>query len=302
MNFSFYYKSLSIGFKWLPWLIIPIANSCMPKPLDLDVQPASAKLVISSQVISNNIIGVSVSRSFSALEGSGTPSEDKIKNLLVENAEVIISNGESKYVLQAAAGVPGFYFSSTIPLTEGHVYNLSVKDHATQQGVQAQSTLLPRVEMDSVYFSTQRLFDDTLVSVHLSFEDPQGVENWYVLSFSGLNRDTSKTPRDVSPSLLNLNSQSKRGYILLSDKSFGGTTYSGKHLLPAISLGDTVGFLFSNITEGYYKFLSANSSASGNTLGSVLNEPFNYPTNVQGGYGYFSTYRSNIFIEVIAAK
>jgi hypothetical protein len=41
---------------------------CVPKPIDIDVKAADPKLVLASQVIPNQIMIVSLTRSFSALK------------------------------------------------------------------------------------------------------------------------------------------------------------------------------------------------------------------------------------------
>ena len=54
------------------------------------------------------------------------------------------------------------------------------------------------------------------------------------------------------------------------------------------SKGDVLIVTISSISEGYYNYLEAEERA-GNLISSFISEPVSYPTNVDGGYGYFST-------------
>ena len=75
--------------------------------------------------------------------------------------------------------------------------------------------------------------------------------------------------------------------------NFNGKTFEGSVDLSYYEpqyAQDTMVVSLSNISEGYYRYLSLRQKVSTNILGLIFGEPINYPTNVQGGLGYFSTH------------
>ena len=54
----------------------------------------------------------------------------------------------------------------------------------------------------------------------------------------------------------------------------------------------------SNISPEYYKYLSIRNDNRYNLAG-FASEPLNYPTNVQGGYGYFNLHVPDVRIFVM---
>ncbi|HEX8549775.1 MAG TPA: DUF4249 family protein, partial [Cytophagaceae bacterium] len=112
-----------------------------------------------------------------------------------------------------------------------------------------------------------------------------------------IDKDSSKTLEEIYAQPFRRNPRSKKGYIVLSDEAFNGQTYSGKHILNQIFPGDSLVFSFANISEGYYKFLKAGPSGSQDILTTSLSEPFNYPTNIEGGYGFFNVCNPHVFVK-----
>ena len=80
---------------------------------------------------------------------------------------------------------------------------------------------------------------------------------------------------------------------LISDKEFGGGTYSADFLLEDVMSNDSVAVTLSNISEEYYRYLGLREK-SNNWFSQVTSEPINYPSNIVGGYGFFSTHHPDI--------
>jgi hypothetical protein len=77
---------------------------------------------------------------------------------------------------------------------------------------------------------------------------------------------------------------------LTDDTDFDGNVYqdSFKTLFRSFSSGDSISVMLSSVNEDYYKFLKLRNDRF--RFSEFSSEPFNYPTNVQGGYGFFNLY------------
>ena len=67
-------------------------------------------------------------------------------------------------------------------------------------------------------------------------------------------------------------------------------TVSLESVLPTDSLVMTL----SNINEDYFNFLSLRKRSQ-NLFTEIVNEPINYPTNVENGLGFFNTHFPDIY-------
>jgi len=272
----------------LPALFIALW-SCLPEPLETEVEQAESKLVISSQVIPGNFILITVSRSFSALEGSyGVDlDEDDLDQFLVKNARVVLNYANRTDTLFTTPDAPGVYLSLLRLEDENESFELHVYDSLTKESVTASSTMLNRVSLNSAEIKREPIeaFDDTLHKLNLIFTDPPE-DNWYVLNVFD--------PGAIGQSDFSFGNNEGSVYTqLITDKAYEGSEIEIKAEIIGFELKDTAVVMFSNISEEYFRFLDARARG-GNIISSVTGEPINHPTNVQGGYGYFNTHNPSI--------
>lgn len=267
--------------------------NCRPKSIDIDLPQAEKKLVISSQVIPGSIMVVTVSRSldtrgFNIDEDS--LSQNVLNQLLVDSGTVTISYNGISDTLFSAPGVPGVFLSVTTPQILNTTYNLYAKDYNTGMEVTASAFMLPQVVLNnaSAIKDTSGEFDVTTVSY--DFTDPQGEDNWYMVNFYA-QKDSSSVGGGFN---LNENDNVLKETIILTDKDFSTANYSDTYLLRDWNQ-DTIAVSISNISKGYYDYLSARLR-SGGLFTSITREPVNHPTNIIGGYGFFTTHKPSIKI------
>ena len=268
-------------------------TSCTPKPLEIDLPQAEQKLVIASQVIPGNPMVVTVSRStdtrgFNVDEDDLT--QDVLDQLLVDSGLVTISYNGFTDTLFRTPGVPGFYVSLFTPRILNTNYTLYVKDYNTGMEVTSSAFMLPEVPLDTAFAKrdSSALFSTTKITY--SFSDPQGEDNWYMVNFYA-RRDSASTS---SGGDINDNSQFVQETAILKDKNFSSSVITASQTVTNWDQ-DTVFVSISNISEGYYDYLNARIRA-GSLFTSLAREPVNYPTNVNGGYGYFTTHIPSIRI------
>lgn len=272
--------------------------SCLPENLETDVEDAESKLVVSSQIIPNNIMVVTVTRSFSALEGSfgSDIDEEDLDKFLVKNALVVLSYGDRSDTLFTNEDAPGVYFSLFELQGEGQEFDLFVYDSTQQESVTSHSTMLPRVDIDAI--SIQRMETNLDVVHHLkySFTDPEEKENWYVLNI--FNPDSIDGGLGENFSFEGDNSVYS---ALISDQLYENSNITVTDEIIGFDFGDTVAVMLSNISEDYFRFLNARKRG-GNIVSSLTGEPINHPTNIEGGYGYFNTHNPSITQAIVEKK
>jgi len=265
--------------------------SCRPKPIDIDLEQAPVKLVISSQVVPNALTLITVSKSFGALENAGVNDKDTTQNtfidqLMVKDAKVSISYNNVKDDLIKIPDAPGIYASLTTPHLVNTEYTLNVYDPETGMSVSAKATMLKTIPFDSLRAVRGEGKDSNNVVVHLDFTDPPNEINWYLINFYSVGDDTTQ-----QGSLFEKQSASEIS-VLLSDDSFEESHVSGKKIMYSWP-NDTLFASISNISQGYYDYLMARKK-SGGIVSSMLSEPISYPSNVEGGYGFFTTHFPDI--------
>ena len=279
--------------RFFPILFLLAAlSSCRPDPIDIDVKPAAEKLVIASQVLPNSIMVVGLTRSFSPLDPGGnedTLQNDFLDRILVPDAIVTVthpSGTDTLYML-----TPGIYASLNVLLVDYGTYTIHAKDPATGEEVSATTELLPRVYFDSIQPYKQLIAGDSIPFVHFEMTDYGAASDYYVVCYYRKSQDTSA---------FDLNNYFSRGtnelnsFDLITDTDFdqSGKISRNTQLIDT-SPTDTIAVTVSHITKGYYEFLSAYKRSS-SLFNQLSGEPINYPTNVQGGYGYFNTHFPDI--------
>lgn len=268
--------------------------SCIPEEVLIEVTPAEPQIVISSQILPGDIMVVFVTRSFSALEGNeNTLSDDFLDKIVVENADVTLTfNGQTE-TLDPIEDVSGIYVSD-IGLNFGDSkIRLDVTDPQTGQQVHATTMALPRITPDSVAFLEEIVGNDTTHSIYYSFTDPPATDNWFVLNTfdpRGFVDGVSNNPLSF------LGGDNGTFYEeLISDQQFDEPVFEKTIKLENPIQSDTIAFLFSNISEGYFRFLDSRQRTGG-IISSATSEPINHPTNVVGGLGYFNAQNPSIKI------
>jgi len=271
-------------------ILINVLLGCVPKPIDIDVKAADPKLVLASQVIPNQIMIVSLTRSFSALEGQGIQDSDSLNNdfldkILVKDAFVTVTyfgNVDTLFMIS-----PGVYASiNTLQYSYG-TYTLYARDPQTGEEINATTQLIPQVQFDTIYPIVIKNPGDTVIKVNYTFHDDPSSENYYVVNY--IRKTNSSSPVDINQVF----SQGKNGIIkefeLLDDNSFTNSVFTASKELQEATPHDSIAVMLSHISKGYFEYLNA-FKKSGAIINQLTGEPINYPTNVNNGYGYFNAY------------
>ncbi len=136
------------------YLLTVALTSCQPKPLKVDLEQAETKLVISSQLIPNSVMIVTVSKSFAALDQTNekdtTGGDDLLNQILVSNAQVTITYDGIEEPLFAIPNLNGFYASINVPQKLNVEYKLKVYDPETNLQITSTETMLKQIPFDSV--------------------------------------------------------------------------------------------------------------------------------------------------------
>lgn len=265
--------------------------ACIPDTIDIDVTPADPQLCVASMVLGNNGIVIGLTRSYSPLESSpdeDTLSNDLVAQILVSGATVTISYGNQTDTLYEIT--PGIYSNLLTPIIEGETYTLRAHDPLMNLDIWAATIMRPEVALDTVYPRIQRNPTDTLVYFHIKLTDNTAAENYYVVNF--IKKVQGDSVFDINSIFAAGSNEVLTEFELYDDRAFdNGVIEKDIHVWSA-GQTDTVAVSVSEISKGYYEFLTAMKRSS-SVFNQLTGEPITYPTNVNGGYGYFTMHRTN---------
>jgi hypothetical protein len=271
----------------LPGLFIAMAlTACIPDPLEVSGIPkVKPQIVVSTQIVPDQALVVLLTKTFGALEASDdSDPEQLLRQIAVTDAVVVLAGPDGRDTLQALGN--GVYGHIVLPLKEGEEYSLYVKSE-TMGEVSATTKVKPRITFDDIkaqlYFAG---FDDTLAQITYRFTDPPE-KNWYMLNVQHVEQER------LAENILNPRVFTR----VMADNDFNGGQYHETfRVFPRdFKPGDTIAVFLSNISEEYYRFVKLRLDNRFSFV-EFLGEPINYPSNVEGGKGFFNLYVPDIRI------
>ena len=280
--------SLVRGGRPLLVLILAVLGGCIPDPLPVDDMPQlPTKMVIGSQVIPGQGLAVYVTRSISALEaGWGSELEPLLQQIAVTDATVTLAYDDQVDTLTHQGY--GVYVGASDAVVAGNTYSLNVK--SPTWGEVTSTTLAPRqVFFQSVDASLYLTGFDSLAQVRYSLFDPPE-PNWYMINVQKISA-TTPVDRYLNPRVFTR---------LIKDTGFNGQRFEEEFrvVFQNYTAGDSVLVTLSSIGEDYFQYLTLRND-SRYSLASFASEPLNFPSNVQGGYGYFNLHVPDIRVFVL---
>ena len=260
--------------------VFSLLISCLPEPLAIDGLPVvKPEIVVSTQIVPDRSLVVLLTKTFGALEGSDdSDPEELLRQIAVDDAIVVIIGGKRTDTLVNVGY--GFYGDVIIPFEVGEEYSLYVKSETLGE-ITATTTVKEQIRFEDISAGLwMNGFGDTLAQVTHAFLDPPG-KNWYMLNVQEVERE------DIVENLLNPNAFMR----LHDDVEFEGHELTETfHVFPRdYNPGDTIAVSLSNISSDYYDFLKLRVD-NRFSLVQYLSEPVNYPSNINGGKGFFNLY------------
>lgn len=278
---KFFYSTLAIS--------SVMFTSCLPDSLPVDDIPQlKPKIVVSSQILPDQSVVIFLTKSVGALDASDSSDpEELLQQIAINDAVVIIYNDELSDTLTFIGN--GLYSGNSIDFQEEETYWLKVES-PSMGSVSSSTEVKTQVLFESV---EGRIYDngyDTLADIEYSFVDPPG-KNYYMVNvqryYSELEVEDLLNPRIFTH--------------LETDTGFDGQlryneilVFGGRDFFP----GDTVGVFLSNISQPYYDFIEVRLDSRFN-FADFLGEPANYPTNINGGLGFFNLHIPDVRILVL---
>lgn len=266
-------------------VVLLLTHSCKPEPIDLIVAQNPQKLAVSSQLINSSLLGVSISKTFNALQVNNSGIDSNGFNfdtsLLVSNAQIFLKN--NNYSVQLVEIEKGIYGSETAIINDFSNYQLEVIIDG-KLALTAESKKLVKTNFDSVFVYKHK--NSSEVKVYYSLTDNMAEQNYYVVNYfiKSKKYDISlqPTPEIIAKRMLEQNIS----FDLLTDSDFNNGKYQVEKLVTSNHPSDTFAISVSNIGKGYYDFLIAQKRA-GTLFNQLRGEVINFPTNIKNGYGYF---------------
>lgn len=273
----------------LAMMIIALAvAACLPEPLPVgDIPTLQPKIVVSSQIVPEQGLVVLITKSIGALDaGRDSDPEALLAQIVINNAKVTLQSNDQIDTLVNLGD--GLYGGLTFDLAAGATYTLHVVTDSLGE-VTASSQVKQQVPFQSANASVYSNGYDSLASIDYSLNDPTG-KNYYMVNVQRFSR-TQDVNSLLSPRIFTR---------LTEDTNFEGKYFQEefKVFFQDYSVGDTVAVFLSNINKDYYDFMKLRNDNRYN-LADFASEPINYPTNVEGGYGFFNLYVPDVRLFVL---
>jgi hypothetical protein len=272
------WRHLKIRYSALMFTLV--VCSCLPDPLDVDGIPVvKPQIVVSTQIIPDQSLIVLLTKTFGALDASDeSDPETLLKQIAIVDAVVTIEGPEGIYELESLDN--GLYGGLIIPFEEGRDYTLHVVSPSLGE-VSATTTVKRLVSFDDI--KAELIFngyDDTLAQITYRLKDT-AEKNWYMLNVQQIQRS------ELLDNLLNPRAFTR----LVDDHDFNGEEFQETfRVFPRDFIpGDTIAISLSNISKDYYDFIDLRLENRFSFV-EYLSEPVNYPSNVNGGKGFFNLY------------
>lgn len=282
-------KNMNLKFGLFSLIIGLLLAACAPEPLEIVVPPLESKVVVFSQIIPEVGTVVLLTRSFGALDfnedNGDTLTNDFLNQLLVSGAQVVLRYRDFTDTLEEVEAGTGIYAAFETGYFPNEDYTLDIQT-AEGETLTATSRMLPVVPFETISPTIDPNGGDTIVRVDYSFVDPPG-DNWYMINFY-TNGEPQNDEFDIN-SYFQSGSTLLKKTRLLSDAVFDSALHEGSVKLHNIRTNDSLVVTISNINEAYYRFLDLRKNSS-NFFTELTKEPVNYPTNVDGGLGFFNTH------------
>lgn len=273
-------------------LCLVVFTQCRPKPLDVNLPPYEPKVVVASQVLPGEIMFIGLTRSFTVLSQAGSngggDSAD-FANVLVDSALVTVEH--SGIIDTLVKFSPGIFASIQTLDNPGTIYTLKVKDYDLGEEVSSTTEMLEKVDFDTVYPIITKSPDDTVVTIKTEFTDDPSTSNFYMINV--YSREILNNGLDLN-SFFDNGSNKVETTRIFTDAGLNPGKNSIDLEIESISATDSIAVALSNISEEYYNFLTKRDKG-GNIFAEITSEPINYPTNINGGLGFFNTHFPDVY-------
>jgi hypothetical protein len=284
---------MALSFKSLVFMLFAaiLTIGCLPEPLPIgDIPQLKSKIVVSTQLIPDQSLVVLLTRSVGALDVSDDSDPEELLNqIAINDALVILESTDSYDTLDFIEN--GLYAITQLQVSPNEVYTLHIESE-THGSVKAITRAMPVTSFISV---SAEIFDtgfDTLATIDYALEDLAG-PNYYMINVQRVTLDSAQLPEPedfLNPTIFT-HLFTDEGIIdgsLIND-SF--TAFFRRDFIP----GDTVMIQLANISPEYFNFLQLRLDTRFN-FAEFLGEPVNFPSNVEGGLGWFTLHIPDIQI------
>jgi hypothetical protein len=259
---------MKIDIKFSILLLMVLITSCTDV-IDVDVPEAKPRLVVEAsldweQGTAGNVQTILLSLS--------TPYFDSESINYVAGAEVKVTNNNTSEVFNFLDNNNGSYATTNFVPIVGDEYSLEiVYNNETYTAVE---TLMPVTGINSVYQSKDQGFNKDFLEVNVTFDDPAGIENFYLLKF--------KQQGNFLPEL-----------VYISDEFTDGNEMHVFYEKEEFKAGDVVEINLYGISKQYYNFirLLIDQSSDGGPFATIPAELkgncSNQTTPENYAFGYF---------------
>ena len=298
--------------KYIAFLSACILIASCEKDVSVDLPDYPTQLAIfSNNTVYKNggdAITATVGKSISILKYNGR------QELVVPNAKVDIYSDGKLLATMVHDPTEEKYYSSVIP-QEGKTYTIKASAPGFDNTAEATAKAINQIPITNITHTpnARNSSNGPEDEVTITFNDPQGETNYYMVSFHSPGTDdltrqyysylcvntldpSIETIEEQDFEIFNDESSCLYGDLFMKDELFNGQTKQVKFYINSYGIqpfqtytGDTLysSVVLTHVPEDYYRYRKTAAAASTNQ-GNPFAEPSNVYTNITNGRGIFS--------------
>jgi len=265
---------------------------CLPDPLPVnDIPQLDPKIVVSTQIIPDQGLIVLLTKSFGALDANGDSDPEALLDQIAINDATIVIKGQFATDTLIFLGV-GVYGGVTIPFVDDEWYDLYIES-PTMGNARSSAQVKESVSFNTLSADINTDGFDARPRIHYSLEDLRG-KNYYMMSVQHVSIAESPSAEDfLNPNVFTSLLEDREE----SDGQLLGDSFSAFFRRDFVA-GDTLLVQLTHIGGDYYHFLETRKN-SRFSFADFLGEPVNYPTNIEGGLGWFTLHTPDVRVIIV---
>lgn len=276
--------------------ILVLFTSCTPEPLDIDIPQVEQKPVLTSQYFfdssSNQSVFLVILTRTLSVTNDAIPKLDS--NGLNINSTYFISG--ARIQLSTTAGetelvevVDGTYIAENIVFIPGEICSIDAKDERGKKIISAQTIAMPQKDFTSLSV----LKVQNQLQLNYQINDNINKPNWYLVNYFVKQQNDTVTKYADPNYIARKLTEQRLDFDLYTDADFTNGLFNFSKKIPLTGF-DSMAVAITEITQGYYQFLTA-QKRYGKLINQLRGEAMSFPTNVNGGLGYFTLNQPKLY-------
>jgi hypothetical protein len=269
------------------FFLFNLITACTPEAIDIDVPQAPSRPVVASQyyfdtLTQQSVLVIALTNSISVSK-DGKPTIDTVnltvdEKYVIKNARLKLTTPRETYTFTEVES--GIYYAFNVMLNTGDYCVIEALDENKKSIFKSSSWVGNETDFKDLFISKNGAHH----YVNYTITDNVSSKDFYLVNY--LTKQKQDNPDYTNPNYIAKRlTEQTLNFDLYTDADFKNGVLEKSVKLSNLEI-DSIGIAISSISEGYYAFLKA-QKRYGLLVNQLKGEVINFPSNIQGGLGYF---------------